>query len=96
MAAEWLAEVLGATVPEFGFESLPQHEHPMMPPQLRRVLPTTEPGDVSVFMAQVQDTCLCRSRHKHVHAAIRVMPSVPDHGGSGARCSGALRIAASA
>ncbi len=52
MAAEWLAEVLGATVPEFGFESLPQHEHPLMPPQLRRVLPTTEPGDVSPFVGR--------------------------------------------
>jgi hypothetical protein len=52
MAAEWLAETLGATVPEFGFESLPQHEHPMMPPQLRRVLPTTEPGDVSPFVGR--------------------------------------------
>ena len=42
MAAEWLAEALGATVPEFGFESLPQHEHPLMPPQLRRVIASTD------------------------------------------------------
>ena len=41
MAAEWLAEALGVTVPEFGFESLPQHEHPLMPPQLRRVIAST-------------------------------------------------------
>jgi hypothetical protein len=52
MAAEWLAEVLGATVPEFGYESLPQHEHPLMPPQLRRRLPSTEPGDVSPFVGR--------------------------------------------
>ena len=32
-------------------------------------------GIVAAYLAQVQDTCLCRSRHKHVHAAIRVMPS---------------------
>jgi hypothetical protein len=52
MAAEWLAETIGTTVPEFGFELLPQHEHPLMPPQLRRVLPTTEPGDVSPFIGR--------------------------------------------
>ncbi len=52
MAAEWLAEALGVTVPEFGFESLPQHEHPLMPSQLRRRLPSTEPGDVSPFVGR--------------------------------------------
>jgi hypothetical protein len=30
---------------------------------------------LSPRLAQVQDTCLCRGRHKHVHAAIQVMPS---------------------
>jgi hypothetical protein len=52
MAAEWLAEAIGATVPEFGYESLPQHEHPLMPPRLRRRLPSTEPGDVSPFVGR--------------------------------------------
>lgn len=52
MTAEWLAETLGIAVPEFGFESLSQHEHPLMPPQLRRVLPVTEPGDVSPFIGR--------------------------------------------
>jgi hypothetical protein len=36
LAAEWLAAALGHVVPEFGFEHLPQHEHPMLPPELRR------------------------------------------------------------
>jgi len=36
MVAEWLAKSLGITVPEFGFEQLPQDQHPLMPPQLRR------------------------------------------------------------
>ena len=36
MAAEWLAEALGRPVPEFGFEELPQHLHPLMPAGLRR------------------------------------------------------------
>ena len=49
MAAEWLAEALGATVPEFGFELLPQHEHPLMPPQLRRVIASTVIPDVAPF-----------------------------------------------
>ena len=49
MAAEWLAEALGATVPEFGFESLPQHEHPLMPPQLRRVIASTVIPDLAPF-----------------------------------------------
>src|ERR1019366_452407 len=42
MAAEWLAEALGFVVPEVGYEALPQHEHPLMPPQLRRVIATAE------------------------------------------------------
>ena len=49
MAAEWLAEAFGATVPEFGLESLPQHEHPLMPPQLRRVIASTATPDVEPF-----------------------------------------------
>ena len=36
LAAEWLAEGLGGTVPEFGHEHLPQHEHPLMHVSLRR------------------------------------------------------------
>lgn len=50
MAAEWLAEALGATVPEFGYESLPQHEHPLMPPQLRRVIASAAIPDVEPFV----------------------------------------------
>ena len=41
MAAEWLAENLGVTVPEVGFENRRQHEHPLMPRQLRRVIGNT-------------------------------------------------------
>src|SRR5579884_1596976 len=36
LVAEWLADALGCPVPEFGFEHLPQHEHPLMHPSLRR------------------------------------------------------------
>lgn len=52
MAAEWLAEALGAVVPEFGFESLPQHEHPLMPVQLRRVIASTAIADVAPFIGR--------------------------------------------
>ena len=52
MAAEWLAEALGAAVPEFGFEALPQHEHPLMPPQLRRVIASTVVPDVEQFVGR--------------------------------------------
>jgi hypothetical protein len=34
VAAAWLSEGLGRTVPEFGFESLPQNQHPMLPAEL--------------------------------------------------------------
>lgn len=40
LAAEWLAEALGEPVPEFGFEDLPQHRHPLMPILLRRSVTT--------------------------------------------------------
>ena len=36
LVAEWLAQATGEPVPEFGFETLPQHNHPLMPPSLRR------------------------------------------------------------
>jgi hypothetical protein len=36
LAAAWLAEALGEVVPEFGFETLPQAEHPLLPLELRR------------------------------------------------------------
>ena len=38
LAAQWLSEALGQVVPEFGFEALPQHEHPLMPPSPRTLL----------------------------------------------------------
>jgi hypothetical protein len=31
LAAAWLAESIGQVVPEFGFEDLPQHQHPLLP-----------------------------------------------------------------
>jgi hypothetical protein len=52
MAAEWLAEALGATVPEFGHESLLQHEHPLMPAQLRHVIASTAIPDVEPFIGR--------------------------------------------
>jgi hypothetical protein len=36
MAALWLSNALGRPVPEFGFEHLPQEEHPFMPAVLRQ------------------------------------------------------------
>ena len=32
LVASWLAEALGHDVPEFGFEDLPPHQHPLRPP----------------------------------------------------------------
>ena len=52
MVAEWLAEALGVVVPEVGFEGLPQHEHPLMPIQLRRVIATAETFDVTPFIGR--------------------------------------------
>ena len=37
MAALWLAEALGRPIPELGYELLPQADHPLMPPELRRL-----------------------------------------------------------
>lgn len=31
LAAAWLAEAIGEPVPEFGFEQLPQQDHPLLP-----------------------------------------------------------------
>lgn len=39
LAAQWLAEALGEPVPEFGYETLSQAEHPLMAPELRRRVP---------------------------------------------------------
>jgi hypothetical protein len=54
MVAEWLAEALGVVVPEVGHEHLPQHEHPLMPLQLRRVIATAmiEPCDVGPYIGR--------------------------------------------
>lgn len=32
LVGKWLAANLGTRVPEYGFEHLPQHRHPMLPP----------------------------------------------------------------
>ncbi len=52
MAAEWLAETLGRPVPEAGFETLPQADHPLMPPGLRRPVATAEVPDLSPFIGR--------------------------------------------
>jgi len=36
VAARWLSEALHEPVPEFGYEHLQQHEHPLQPPSWRR------------------------------------------------------------
>ena len=52
MAAEWLAEALGQPVPEVGFETLPQADHPLMPPELRRPIATAEIPDLTAFIGR--------------------------------------------
>ena len=54
------------------------------------------PGRCLRNSGSVEDTCLCRARHKRVHAASRVMPSTLDHCRSRARRSSASRVVASA
>ena len=45
LVAEWLAKATGRTVPEFGFEALPQHAHPLLPPgHPRLAFPTAIPS----------------------------------------------------
>jgi len=45
LAATWLADEVGESIPELGFEHLSQHQHPLLPPRLRhggapaRILP---------------------------------------------------------
>jgi hypothetical protein len=39
-------------VPEFGHESLLQHEHPLMPAQLRHVIASTAIPDVEPFIGR--------------------------------------------
>jgi hypothetical protein len=53
MAAEWLAAYLRRGVPEFGFEHLPQHEHPLMPAELRRTPPPEADDDVTPYLGRV-------------------------------------------
>ena len=37
MTARWLSDAIGQPVPEFGFESLSQQDHPFMPTELRAI-----------------------------------------------------------
>jgi hypothetical protein len=62
MAAEWLAEALGHPVVEFGFEVLPQHQHPLMPAALRREIAETEIPDVSPYIGKM--TTIDGERHR--------------------------------
>jgi len=48
--AEWLAEALGVAVPEFGYETRAQGEHPLMPPQLRREIVLSAVPDVTPYV----------------------------------------------
>ena len=52
MVAEWLSDALGVVVPEFGYEDLPQHEHPLIPAQLRRVNAVSEYFDVKPWIGR--------------------------------------------
>lgn len=52
MAAEWLSQALGRVVPEFGFETLAQHDHPLLPEQLRRPPTPSKVADVTAFVGR--------------------------------------------
>jgi hypothetical protein len=52
MVAEWLAEATARVIPEFGFETLPQHEHPLMSPSLRRPIAVAETTDVTPYIGR--------------------------------------------
>jgi hypothetical protein len=52
MAAEWLAAALGRTVPELGYETLPQHQHPLMPPGLSQQPSAIEVLDVTPYIGR--------------------------------------------
>jgi hypothetical protein len=73
MVAEWLAEALGVVVPEVGFESLPQHEHTLMPPQLRRVIATIEVLDVTPYIGRTA------SLAGGLHRVVGPDPAKPGH-----------------
>ncbi len=73
MAAQWLADHLKQTIPEFGFEALPQHEHPLMPQELRRV-PVAVPeanDDVTPFIGKEATI------HHELHRVISADPNNP-------------------
>lgn len=71
IVAEWLAAGLGIVVPEFGFESLPQHEHPLMPRELRRVIAPPEIPDVTPFIGRTATI------HGKVYRVARPDPDQP-------------------
>jgi len=52
MAAEWLGAHLNQVIPEFEFEALPQHEHALMPKELRRAVPPKPTADVTPFIGK--------------------------------------------
>ena len=44
LTAAWLSKEIGVPVPEFGYEHLPQADHPMLPPSLKRSFSPSEPA----------------------------------------------------
>ncbi len=52
MVAEWLMSALGEPVPEFGYETLAQELHPLMPNQLRRPIAVVEIPDVTPYIGR--------------------------------------------
>jgi Protein of unknown function, DUF488 len=65
LAAEWLNDTLGIQVPEFGFESLSQERHPLMPLELRRADKTPAAGpDVTPYIGRT------RTFHGELHRVI--------------------------
>ena len=71
MATEWLAEALGAAIPEFGYETLSQGEHPLMPPQLRRDIALADIPDVTPYVGR------CATIDGEVHIVIGSDPKKP-------------------
>ena len=72
MAALWLAEALGRPIPELGYERLPQADHPLMPPELRRPTKLPEPTDLSSFLGR------SATIDGEVHRVVAIDPGNPE------------------
>jgi hypothetical protein len=74
MVALWLAEALSRTIPEVGFELLPQADHPLMPPELRRPTKTAEAPDLTPYVGREATI------DGELHRVVGVDPNEPRRG----------------